>query len=879
MRLCDDETGHLRLFFAVLPTFIGALPPPPSFSPAGGSRRRETLKNAITLLRFETREMQHVLAADRMSYDLSVDEFEEALEALEDILFVLEDLVNIPVPENEPHLFPQQRSRWISFGDAAAHFRRTYSEAQRFNEIMRGIFDARMADTESQVKQPFYQCEEYNSSDDKLAMSELADAKRVSDTTNILLKSLTEETKACQVPHRAHIHLSGFSQPEIDMLMSVCGCNSTGKWHHVSWSCRNHKTSKGFRAPTESICSTLARSWKFKKRLRLQVGHDGTWNCTESSAEDRMKGKIKVPTLKLEELLHTKQETNTSIIRLLKRDKLQLANTVTKSLLCLLGSPLLTDGWRTETIYIAQVLDPLKGVYANNQPYILREITEKMLEYEGAGSESVLHLGVLLWELLFGRRITIIPEDEEDDDEDQNMSLFNALSREEMHSRESCIEKPFLDIIANCLNIYPETELDDQELRSKVYWSILRPLKSYVESYQSELQPKIDDQRAFSPSFHDVLKDKAGQKHSMAFPPFERSEKPSLCAFTHQKVQYSYKELSNHKDTHDIDQPFNLPSLSYESGDNLLYNGFTASLAHPIQTRPSEGNSTPPLGPDDYRIGIVCALYKELLAVRALFDERHQTPKITFEDTNEYALGRLAHHNVVAACLPSGDYGTIPAAQVITHMRRTFPSIRYYLVVGIGGGVPSKQNDICLGDVVVSHPTGGYPGVIQYDRGKDHENDDFERTGSLPPPPRALLNAISHLRADPDLPPAPLQPYIRAISDLRPEYNYPGKEHDPYIGHHRIRTDNNPKVHYGMIASGNQVIKNSQTREHLAQKYNVLCVEMEAAGIVNVAPCLVIRGICDYADAEKNKTWQEYASATAAAYAKLLLSYVRDQGP
>ena len=46
---------------------------------------------------------------------------------------------------------------------------------------------------------------------------------------------------------------------------------------------------------------------------------------------------------------------------------------------------------------------------------------------------------------------------------------------------------------------------------------------------------------------------------------------------------------------------------------------------------------------------------------------------------------------------------------------------------------------------------------------------------------------------------------------------------------------------------------------------------MEAAGLMNSFSCLVIRGICDYADSHKNKRWQSYASGTAAAYAKELL--------
>jgi nucleoside phosphorylase len=57
----------------------------------------------------------------------------------------------------------------------------------------------------------------------------------------------------------------------------------------------------------------------------------------------------------------------------------------------------------------------------------------------------------------------------------------------------------------------------------------------------------------------------------------------------------------------------------------------------------------------------------------------------------------------------------------------------------------------------------------------------------------------------------------------------------------------------------------------------VLCVEMEAAGLMDEFSCLVIRGVCDYADSHKNKRWQPYAAATAAAYAKELLSIVPAQ--
>lgn len=79
-------------------------------------------------------------------------------------------------------------------------------------------------------------------------------------------------------------------------------------------------------------------------------------------------------------------------------------------------------------------------------------------------------------------------------------------------------------------------------------------------------------------------------------------------------------------------------------------------------------------------------------------------------------------------------------------------------------------------------------------------------------------------------------------------------------------------VHYGLIAFGDQVMKDSVTRDRLAQKHGVLCFEMEAAGLMNELPTLVIRGICDYRDSHKQKQWQGYAALTAAAYGKLLLA-------
>lgn len=91
------------------------------------------------------------------------------------------------------------------------------------------------------------------------------------------------------------------------------------------------------------------------------------------------------------------------------------------------------------------------------------------------------------------------------------------------------------------------------------------------------------------------------------------------------------------------------------------------------------------------------------------------------------------------------------------------------------------------------------------------------------------------------------------------------------------RTHENPVVHYGTVASGNAVVKNARFRDQLGRDLNASCVEMEAAGLMNNFPCIVVRGICDYADSHKNDAWQRYAATAAAAYAKWFLGYITPQ--
>ncbi|KAF5599912.1 ankyrin repeat L25 [Fusarium pseudoanthophilum] len=305
----------------------------------------------------------------------------------------------------------------------------------------------------------------------------------------------------------------------------------------------------------------------------------------------------------------------------------------------------------------------------------------------------------------------------------------------------------------------------------------------------------------------------------------------------------------------------------------------------------------------DYTIGWICALSKELVAAQAFLDVVHDgVPTASTNDDNNYILSGIGGHNVVIAALPFGQFGLVNAAAALKDMTRTFSNLRAVLMVGIGGGVPYAK-DIRLGDIVVGSVGPNNGGVIQYDFGRTVQGQEFVVTGHLNQPPMAFLTAMSTLHAkyameghgiDSKIEMA-LQRYRRLGREYRRPEASTDRLYDASFSHQgskgvscsevcgddwllprvqRGEYDDNPAIHYGLIASGNQLMKDALLRDTLAARHGILCFEMEAAGLMNHFPCVVVRGICDYCDTHKNDQWQEYAAMAAAAYTKDLLLQV-----
>ncbi|KAL1387416.1 hypothetical protein HDK64DRAFT_300642 [Phyllosticta capitalensis] len=316
-----------------------------------------------------------------------------------------------------------------------------------------------------------------------------------------------------------------------------------------------------------------------------------------------------------------------------------------------------------------------------------------------------------------------------------------------------------------------------------------------------------------------------------------------------------------------------------------------------------------PTSLEDFKVGWICALALELTAALDMLDENYDKEMRNIPrpptDYNAYSFGRIGDHYIVIACIQAGSYGTNAASKVGASMVSTFPNVKFGLLVGIGGAIPVLDewgDTIRLGDVAISQPTNDNGGVFQHDLVKIIDGAPTQNRGFLNKPPGVLLSALEKMKAEHERNDSEVPKILENLSPKMrkprkgPGYVHQGEKNDRLFKadykhldansdctecqanrevERQPRESNAPEFHYGIIASGNTLCKDAQLRDEMKKRQKgCICIEMEAAGLMNDFPCLVIRGISDYSDSHKNDQWQRYAAATAAAYAKELLAYV-----
>ncbi|KAL4926591.1 putative kinesin light chain [Aspergillus undulatus] len=331
-----------------------------------------------------------------------------------------------------------------------------------------------------------------------------------------------------------------------------------------------------------------------------------------------------------------------------------------------------------------------------------------------------------------------------------------------------------------------------------------------------------------------------------------------------------------------------------------------------------------PKSRNDFTIAIICALPLEAEAVEALFDKCYDRLGKYYGkhrgDTNAYINGRIGRHNVVLCYMPGMGKGS--AASVASSLQFSYTGIELALVVGICGGAPPPPNyeEIFLGDVIISDS------VIEYDFGRQYPGGFQRKTGlkdTLGRPGREIRTLLNGLRAENARSELQnqAQQYLYTLQQTGTKWYHPRlndmlfkasylHKHSHYASSARCScfgTDSpdqicedalgkdcdelncdkgqqircrefseeaiQTSIYIGPVASADTVMKSGQYRDEIVRKERVVGFEMEGAGVWDNIPCIIVKGVCDYADSHKSKSWQAYAAATGASAAKAFLEY------
>lgn len=168
---------------------------------------------------------------------------------------------------------------------------------------------------------------------------------------------------------------------------------------------------------------------------------------------------------------------------------------------------------------------------------------------------------------------------------------------------------------------------------------------------------------------------------------------------------------------------------------------------------------------------------------------------------------------------------------------------RCVLMVGIAAGIKGKVE---LGDVIVSTE------VIYYEQAK-RTPDGLQQRPSTISADRSLLHSAQNYR----------------------EVNWHELIREALWDQRDVRFESHvPQVQFGPFVAGEKVVADKAWAEALSRFHSKLIgIEMESYGVaaatekaVSRPRFLAIRGVCDFADDEKNDEWHEYASTSAAAF-------------
>lgn len=260
---------------------------------------------------------------------------------------------------------------------------------------------------------------------------------------------------------------------------------------------------------------------------------------------------------------------------------------------------------------------------------------------------------------------------------------------------------------------------------------------------------------------------------------------------------------------------------------STLYRSSLSSTSGPLHPQDD-------VPPDAGRIGILAAVQEELTGLLALMSPGVRVHRIGMRD---YHVGMLGSQPCVAVLARIGKVAA--AASAVTLIREFGADT--LILTGLAGGIGP---DVNIGDIVVAD------GLIQHDMDASPLFQRYE----------VPLLGKSEFATD------------ASLSDLlcRCAAEYLAQE--PPAKDLAVFGIERPRVHRGLIASGDQFIGNAHIASTLRDALpGVLCVEMEGAAVAQIcheygARCAVVRTISDRADASADIDFSAFLANVASRY-------------
>ncbi|GES66309.1 purine and uridine phosphorylase [Aspergillus terreus] len=311
-------------------------------------------------------------------------------------------------------------------------------------------------------------------------------------------------------------------------------------------------------------------------------------------------------------------------------------------------------------------------------------------------------------------------------------------------------------------------------------------------------------------------------------------------------------------------------------------------------------------------------------------------------DPNTYTLGQIGYWNVVLAYLPhKGKVSSASTSAMLLASFPKIELVIVAGVCGGVPNPPSRRDDeIILGDVIISTEVQQFDFGRLHEGGLEQKHTVADSLGRAPSELRTFIKYLSGFTGRNQLT-EDTRAYLMELLG-KPGFHssqYPGVEADrlfPVNYHHvhriaatcggvcseaegracekaiggscrelgcderkllsrprlqklrekalnqsRCEGAINPdlRIFFGPIASGDQVIRSATRRDSIAESHGVIAFEMEGAGVWDNRSTVVIKSVSDYADSHKDKDWQPYSAAVAAACMKAFLKQFADVDP